>query len=282
MAERSRLVNGRFEHNLSGWTATGDAEYLASDGDDHYGVATLPTIGDTIEQDFSVSYTRTYTIHVSIKPGSTLSTGDAQVNVYDGDGTLVRTFDLSGSSGSWTENTLTIGLAPGAPYTFEVVNVDVANGIKVDDIWLWYVPYTRAELATRVDVKLGALADDRSLSTTPSGALTEGDYTYAVDAGLRSVGAVSEDTDLPDVRCLDAGSVDAALDAIEREMLERLQRDYAVQVDTTVGPHSESLSQIASSIGKMASAAAGGEAGPGRVVVRKLTRSVEDYSLGDG
>ncbi len=41
------------------------------------------------------------------------------------------------------------------------------------------------------------------------------------------------------------------LKAVENEMLQRLQRDYATMVDITVGQRSEKLSQIVAAIGKL-------------------------------
>lgn len=107
---------------------------------------------------------------------------------------------------------------------------------------------TRAEIAARVHAKLGALATDNSLTTTPSGALTEGSYTYAVDDGLRAVGAFDETTGAPDVELLDVFYISAVQDYTLYNMLLQLQSSTAALVDTTVGPYSQSLSQKKSNI----------------------------------
>lgn len=112
-----------------------------------------------------------------------------------------------------------------------------------------------------------------SLSTTPSGLLTEGSYTYAVDAGLRSVGAIDPDTGLPDARWLDEQTIQNALDYVEKQMLGQLQKDYAVEVDTRTGPYQQSLSQKREAITEMLGGAGGQGSGVvgGVVVMRELT-----------
>jgi hypothetical protein len=280
--QRNRLNNGRFLHNLDGWTASG-ASYSAGDGDDHYGVAVLSTGGDYIEQDFAVPHARLYSLHLAVKAvGSSLSAGQATLRITDGNGNTVISQNLSGTGDAWTETTYTYGLAPGTTYTIRITNVSAAGDVKIDDVWLWWLPLTRAELASRVHTKLARLATERSLSTTPAGSLTEGSYTYGVDAGLRAVGAIDPETDLPDIRWLTANLVDTALDAIELEMLEQLQRDYAVEVDIRVGPRAESLSQTSKALEKLTGGEGKQGGAGGRIVQRKLTYEANDYSLGFG
>lgn len=276
-AERSWLVNGRFLQNLDSWTISG-ATYLASDGEDHYGLAVLPTGGGYIEQTFNVPEARSYSFHIAVKAvGVALTAGQATARIQDGDGNTVVTQSLvAGTADTWVETTTALGLAPGTTYTLRLTNVSAAGEVRIDDVWLWWVPLSRTELAARVHAKLDRLATGASFSTTPSGSLTEGSYTYAVDAGLRGVGAINPETDLPDPRWLETSSVDMALDEIEREMLERLQRYYVTAVDTAVGSRRESLSQIGATLKALASKSGGG----GRVIVRKLARETEDYSLG--
>lgn len=280
MSERSRLANGRFLIDLSNWTAS-DAVYAASDGDAHYGMAVLSPVGGYVEQEFTVPNARSWTLHIAIKPDTTdLAADDLTLRIVDGAGNTVLTQNAGTVTADvWTEQEYEFGLAPGTTYTLRLSNTRGVGDIKVDDIWLWWVPLTRAELAARVAAKLGRLATERSLSTTPAGSLTEGDYTYAVDSGLRSVGAINPETDEPDVRYLDSSNVDTALDAIESEMLERLQRDYAVDVDTKVGPRDQKLSQRRDAIKDLLGGGKSGGAG-GRVVMRNLRHQAEDFDLG--
>jgi hypothetical protein len=275
VSERNHISNGRFLHDLDNWDAV-NAAYSAGDGDEHYGVAVLQTGGGYIEQDFTVRGARAFSLHVAVKCSVEITGGNATLRIVDGDGNTVLTQNLSGDAGAWTETTYSYGLAEGTTYTLRITNVSTGADLKVDDIWLWWVPMTRAQIAARVHAKLGRLATERSLSTAAAGELTEGDYTYAVDAGLRQVGAINRDTDAPDLRYLSTALVDAALDATEREMLEQLQRDYAVEVDIKAGPHSEHLSQIAKQLSNINSSKGGGG---GRVVMRRMHRSAKDYTF---
>ena len=258
MSEKNRLINGRFLHDLDNWTVAG-AVYSAGDGDEHYGVAVLASGGGYIEQTFSVARVRAYSLHVAVKAmGVTLSGANVTALITDGDGNSVTTENLAGAADTWTENTITLGLAGGTTYTLRITNNDTGADVKLDDVWLWHVAMTRAALAARVHAKLARLASQRELSTTADGALTEGDYTYAVDAGLRAMGAVNPETALPDVRYV-GEQVAATLDLIEREMLEQLRRDYAVEVDVQLGPRREALSQVSKALEGMAQAGGGGE-----------------------
>lgn len=277
MSERSHLANGRFLQNIDQWTATG-ASYSAGDGDDHYGVCVL-TAGGYITQTFAVPYARAYTLHSTVKPvGGTLTTNQMLATITDGDGNTVVALSLEGATlNAWQENEDTLGLAPGTTYTLEYRN-NSALTVRLDDVWLWFVPITRAQIAAQVHARLGQLATDYSLSTTPSGALTEGSYTYAIDNGLRALGAINDETGQVDIRYLDAGDVLTAIDLVEQEMLKRVQRSALTEVDVSLGPRKESLSQKAEMISK-AMGNGSGKGGGGRVVVRTLRHEARDYQF---
>jgi hypothetical protein len=270
---RNHLINGKFQNNLNGWTPSTGASYSAGDGDDHYGVAVLP-VGESIYQSFAVDDTRIQSIHIAVKAiGSDLTSGQATLVITDGDGSTVITQNLTGTADTWTETVYTIGLVSGTTYRATITNVSAADDVRIDDIWVWYIPLTRAQVATATHAKLGRMATDRSLSTTTSGLLTEGDYTYAIDAGLRTIGAIDPETGSPDVRYVDAELVQTFLDSVRKEMLERLQTDYAVEVDTTTGPYRQNLSQKAERIGEILGTGKSGSSGGsgGAIVQRKVT-----------
>lgn len=277
MSERSHLANGRFLQNIDQWTATG-ASYSAGDGDDHYGVCVL-TAGGYITQTFAVPYARAYTLHSTVKPvGGTLTANQMLATISDGDGNTVVALSLEGATlNTWQENEDTLGLAPGTTYTLEYRN-NSALTVRLDDVWLWFVPITRAQIAAQVHARLGQLATDYSLTTTPSGALTEGSYTYAIDNGLRALGAINDETGQVDIRYLDAGDVLTAIDLVEQEMLKRVQRSALTEVDVSLGPRRESLSQKAEMISK-AMGNGSGKGGGGRVVVRTLHHEARDYQF---
>ncbi len=275
MNELNLLSNGRFLQDLSNWTAV-NAVYNAGDGDDHYGVAVLSTGGGYISQTFTVPRTRLFTFHISVKAvGANLASTQCQFLIKDGSGNTVITQNLTGAIDVWTENTVEVGLATGTTYTFLIINNNAAGSVKIDDVWIWFLPMTRANIAARVAEKLGRLADDRSLSTTLSGSRTEGDYTYAIDSALRNIGAINQEIGTPDIRYLTAESLQLTIDEVEREMIEMLQRDYALEVDVTVGQRRENLSQIGTALGNMA----GGNSKGGKVVMRKMSYPpAEDFN----
>lgn len=278
MSERSHLANGRFLQNIDQWTATvGTPTYSAGDGDDHYGVANLPA-GAAITQTFAVPYARAYTLHSTVKPvGGVLTANQMLATIIDGAGNALVALSLEGAtSGAWQENEDTLGLAPGTTYTIEYRN-NSALTVRLDDVWLWFVAITRTQIAAQVHARLGQLATDYSLSTTPSGASTEGSYTYAVDNGLRAMGAINPETGQVDIRYLEAGDALTVIDLVEQEMLKRVQRSALTEVDVSLGPRRESLSQKAAMIG--AAMNGGGKGGGGRVVIRTLRHQAEDYEF---
>lgn len=271
--ERSLLDNGRFLQNLNLWTQN-NATYLASDGDDHFGVAVLATGGGYIEQDFAVPDARSYTLHLAVKGiGAAITSGQVIARIADGDGNTVVTYNLTADADTWTESNNTPGLTPNTTYTLRLTNVSATSNVYFDDVWLWFVPITRAQIATRVHAKLGRLATERSLTTVASGALTEGSYTYAIDAALRVYGAVNPETGLPDIRYLDENQVQSVIELTRLEVLEFLQTEYAVEVDTTTGPYRQNLSQKAETIGKIIGSGKGSNGGGsgGSVIQRTLT-----------
>jgi len=270
-AGRSLFINHDFAHNLNGWTSTGGAVYLVSDGDEHYGMANLP-VGGAISQAFAVIHSRAYSLHISAKsPTGALVGAQATVSITDGAGLPVVTNNLVATTATWTETIYTIGLVPGTTYNVKIENESAPGDLRIDDAWLWFVPVTRAQIATAVNTKLGRIATERGLNTTPNGALTEGSYTYAIDAALRNAGAIDPDTGNPDVRWLDPLTVQTAIDATRREMLEQLQSDYAVEVDTRTGPYQQSLSQKRAAITEMLGGGSGDGSPTGGVVVRRMT-----------
>jgi hypothetical protein len=267
--DRSHLINGRFIQNLNGWTGAGGASYLASDGDEHYGLANLP-VGASISQAFSVDNPRAFSLHIAAKsPSGALTAGQAVFTITDGQGNTVLTSDLV-SGITWTETIYTLGLGPGATYTITLTNVSAPGDVRIDDVWLWFVPVTRTQIAARVHAKLGRIAQERSFSTVAAGLMTEGSYTYAIDAALGNVGAIDPETGNPDVRYLNDDNVQSVTESARHEMLEQLQSDYAVEVDTRTGPFSQSLSQKRAAITEMLGGGDASSSGGG-IIQRRMS-----------
>ena len=269
---RNHLSNGHFLDNIDHWTAAGGAAHVATDGDPHLGCAHLLAVGDSISQEFVLPRTRIYTLHYHIKEvGNPLSVGDVNIEIYDSDDTKIYTHQPSTTGGDdWETKTASVGLIASEQYTLKIDYQDSHDDdIHFDHVWLWEVAISRSSVATIVHDRLGALATDKGLSTTASGDLTEGDYTYAVDSGLRRLGAVDPVAGLPDIRWVEQNEVDDIISLVLTVMLEQLQIEYSVEVDIAVGPRRESLSQISKAIGGLLSGDAGG--GLGTVVERDLS-----------
>lgn len=274
MSERNLLQNGRYLSNLSGWG--GGASYAAGDGSEHYGIASLPD-GASLTQGFSVPHARAYTLSVDVKPlGGNLTTG-CTATITDGAGNTVLAVNLTGTSATWGAVTSTFGLPPGS-YTLEIANAS-GQTVYLDDAWLWPVAITRAQLAARVHAKLGRLATGNSLSTTPAGALTEGSYTYAIDAALRIIGAVDDETGEPDVRWIEPEKVNDALGAVQSQALEMLRNDTAGLVDVKIGPREEKLSQMSDRLTKLTGASGAASSGSRRATMGNLSHKADDYEL---
>lgn len=137
---------------------------------------------------------------------------------------------------------------------------------------------TRASIAATVHRGLRALATDAALSTA-AGEQTEGDYTDAIDAALRSIGAVDVDTDLPDVSLVTSAQLNTLLQLAEAHILRQLQRHYAVAVDLRTGQRDEKFSQVAAALRALSGSSSSGGGGGGAIVVRPLKREAKDYEL---
>lgn len=268
------LLNGRFLGQLDAWTAS-NATYDATAGGVHLGCASL-AVGGSVSQPFAPPESRTYDLTLSVYPVGAALTGEAEARVLDETGTEIAAFALVGDADEWTPQSFSLGLAGGRNYTLRIVNVAADGVVKVDDVVLAYSPITRAAAAAETHARLGRLASERGYSTAASGALTEGTYTYAINAALRELSATDPDTGLPDVRWLQPAQVNDLIDLAERYMLEQLLRDYAVEVDITVGQRRENLSQIAGRLAQLTGPTGGEQR---RVVTRKLRYDIKDFSL---
>jgi len=273
VSERNLLVNGRFEDALTGWTAQG-VTFEAGEGERFFGCAAIAP-GGTLQQAFGTrSRVRHHLRLAYMGNGAALT-----VTLTDSAGRTVKTEALTGSA-NWAEMLWALYL-PLGQYTLTVSNTGAVTAY-VDGVWVWPVVRTRAEIAAAVADALGDLATDAGLSASASGTATEGDYTGAVDEALRAVGAVDEDTGLPDVRWLETGQVAAAERAALQRMIERLRRKYALLVDTAVGPRRQSLGQIQAALGRMAADMAEQAVATGRTVqTRKMTYATPDWEWRD-
>lgn len=263
----NRINNPGFSGNTNNWTLSGNAAYIASQGNDELGAASLPDAGSAISQQFTITMSRPQMADVYVKG---TGSGNLTMAITNGDGDTVYSNTLTVTT-SWA-NALgqRVGLPQGT-YTLTLTYDDVA--CYVDDVSVAWVIKTRAELASEAANLLGDLAStDAGYSTTPSGDDTEGDYTKAVDAALRAVSAV-DDAGRPDVRELTEDNVDACVDEVQRYMLHKLHRYYARNAtDFSLEGRTEHYHQRVAAIENLLGIAVGGRpSASGRAVVtRKL------------
>lgn len=252
------LDNGRFYGNLDEWTGSGTID--RSLGYPRNGCVQL-TAGQNISQQESVSEDSFYTLHYFFRltSGATLTAG------Y-GSGYTNSHADLT--PGVWHEATLQF--APDVTLNESVTFAASGATAYVDAVTLLWggLPLTRQEIARKTEARLGQLATGKSLICYSNGTGVNGDYTAAIDEALRNVGAIGMYGE-PDITCLIPNSVNDALEQVYANMLQRLQSDYLLESDVSLGPRRESRSQIAKN---MMDLAAGG-AGNKRVEVGRLDRS---------
>lgn len=205
------IDNPRFsDSNLANWTRLGAPVYVPGDGNSQLGCVRLAADGDGVEQLRTVYEALPYTVGVAVK-GDGAAVALALVN-EDGD---VAYEQVIGGTADWVETSAVVNL----PADLFTIRLSWVSGtVLVDDVSWAHIPATRQQLAQMAHARLSDLATAFSLSYVASGENTEGDYTLAVDATLREMGAV-DDRHLPDVRCLKGYEVDEAVSRIEFQML---------------------------------------------------------------
>lgn len=135
----------------------------------------------------------------------------------------------------------------------------------------------RATLATLVHRRLSSLASDAGLTTQASDGQSEGSYTDAIDAALRTLGAYEATTGLLDSSLLTVAQHNQAISLVTQSMLQLLQFHYSTLVDIKVGAREEKLSQIRQALAGLAGSGAGSAAR--QVMLRPLARQADDYEL---
>ncbi len=251
------LHNGAFDGGLDEWTGSGTID--RSLGYPRPACVRLAD-GQSIRQEASVGPDSLYTLHWFYRLGA-----GATLTVQYGSVTHV----LDGVPvDAWREGVLYFALDESA--TQDVTFAAAGGTAYLDSVTLLAggLPITRAHLAQHVAGRLADLATEAALSSTAAGDTPEGDYSAAIDEALRSLGAITRWGDA-DVTALHASKVNDAVDSATTAMLQRLRARYALQTDVTLGPRSESRSQIAGSIDAMLSGAGADR----RVKVRPLLHS---------
>lgn len=246
------LLNGGFDGNLNEWDS-GDGTIARSLGYPRLGCVQL-TAGQSIGQEVGLSADALYTLYFFYRLGS----GASLIAKY-GSG-ITQTF--TGTVDPWQEGDLIFALDVGAN---DSVTFEASGGtVYVDSVALLLggLPISRDEIATRLSRRLGALATDAGLSTTPAATGPQGDYSEAIDEALRAVGAINRYGD-PDVTLVETNQVNDLIEAAQAAMLQVVRTSYALETDVTLGPRRENRSQIAASIDAMLSGGGGSGGGGG-------------------
>lgn len=253
------LLNGGFDGNLYGWTGTG--VIARSLGYPRLGCVQLAA-GQSMSQAVGAGANALYTLHFFYRLG-------AGASLTAGYGSVTQVFS-GGVVDVWQEGVLAFALDVGA--NSNVTFTASGGTLYVDEVALLLggLPIARAEIATRLAKRLGALATDAALSSVASASGPEGDYSEAIDEALRSVGALNLWGD-PDVTLVRSEQVNDLLESAQTAMLQRLRSSYALETDVTLGPRRESRSQIATSIDAMLGGGSGGGGGNRRVSQGSLT-----------
>jgi len=253
------IINGRF-NGSDNWSLLGGAEYSPSIGevDDQgvtsFGSARLFGAGQSIEQ---------LSIYLPRCPNFTFSfgyraagAGQLQISFYnsDNDPVINQTIAVIGNGVTWSNYSQVLGLLEGTynKIVFAWVNIE----IYLDNISLAHIPMTKLKLAQETANTLG---NDLTVGISPPVSEDDlGDYTQAVDEGLRWVEAINSQREA-DPRCLDPDRLADCLDQILQVMATgKVLNYFQTLTDTTLGSRSERFSQIARSIREQYGLVAGG------------------------
>lgn len=252
MAHPNRLYNADFARDLDTWETAGAADHVVNQGYNELGAVSLPTPGSAVEQAFSIGVGRAYLVEAAVCGAS--ADGELSLAIETSDGELVYASTILFSDSAWSWHSERVGLAWGE-YNLRLACVD--TGVYVDDVSIAYVVATRQELARKTADRLGALAAAANYSTGATQYAPEGDYTDAIDEGLRSIGAL-DPAGRPDVRYVAPESLTALLGAIELAMLHKLQRHWMTKTTYQIGPRTEYMNQIQASLLALTGGAVGG------------------------
>lgn len=240
------LINGHFSRALYQWT--GDGTIDRAQGYPRLNAVKLEA-GQTLSQAIGIAPESYYTLHYFYKlaTGATLTVGYGSVTQEHTGAPL----DV------WREGLLAFAVEEGEGNGS--VFISAAGGVAyVDTIALLAgaLPITRAQLANAIAARIPTLAAEKELVTTPNASGPEGSYSAGIDEALRQLGAVTSWGD-PDITLLPANKVNDATQAALNATLQLLRGMFALDVDVTLGPRSESLSQRAESLDRMLPGGAG-------------------------
>jgi len=240
------LRNGDFSRGRYEWT--GDGAISRALGYPRLNCAQLAA-GQSLSQAQGISQEQLYTLHYfyQVASGATLTVGyGAVTQTHTG-----APFEV------WREGVLVFAVEAGEGN--ESVELTASGGVaSVDTVTLLAggLPKSRAGIAAEVAGRIVDIATDAELTSDANTTGPEGDYSAAIDEALRAVGAVNSWGD-PDVTLLLPLKINDVIEAARMSILQRVRGKYALETDVTLGPRSESRSQIASSLDEMLAGSGG-------------------------
>ncbi len=273
------VYNGRF-NGKDNWQFLDGAEYVPSVGSDTGGAATFGSArlfgaGQSLVQpNIYVPKCPDFTLSLDVRP--IIGTGELGliINNDDGDELLNTVLAISSADGvSWSTLADVYGLLTDSyKLTFYYVDLEV----YIDNVSLAHIPKSKLELANEAAVILGS---DLTVAVSPPVSEDDlGDYSQAVDSGLRWVDAVNSQ-DEADPRCSRPERLGDCLDRIVEIMATGQILNYFNNLtDTTLGARSERFSQIARSIRERYGLVAGAE----NQVKRRFTTIPLNHNLPRG
>lgn len=228
------LSNGQFA-GLAGWDVV-DAAFDPTKGSGSMGSVAIAA-GGMVSQLFAIPDARSWTVDLDVYGDAGDSVGvcvlDADGNVFWSDTVVIA------ADATWQHFTVDLGMPAGA-YTLQVKAI--AGDVCVDGASVAFVPITLGELVAKVASSLGAFLPAEIGCPAEGDAL--GVWSEAVLGCLREFGACLPGGE-PDVRCIDPNEISAICACIEYKMACTVIASYwAMQTDFTLGPRSESKSQV--------------------------------------
>lgn len=234
------LINGDFSRGLYQWDGSGTIN--RSLGYPRLNCAQLAA-GQSLRQAYGISEQILYTLHYfyRLATGATLTAGYGSVTQQH----------TSTPIDVWREGVLAFSVETGEGN--DEVEFSASGGVAyVDTISLigGGLPKSRSEIAALVAGQISAIATDAGYATTANASGPEGDYSAAIDEALRSNAAMNRWGD-PDITLLEGSQVNQVIESAKVAMLQKARASYALETDVTLGPRSESRSQIAGSLDEM-------------------------------
>lgn len=256
------LPYGGFDRGLVDWIG-GALDYTIG----YYRAPSLHLVsGETAQSPLlSISANQPYTIYLFFRVAN-----GGKVNVSWGG----KTVEVKGPPNDvWMEGGIQFAYDADVQSRLQFECTNQAAWIDAVAVLVGGLASTRVILTNMLIARLRSLATQVGLTSAPSAIGPNGDYTPAIDHGLRTVGAVDEYGD-PTVINLIPANINNCVDSAYNAMLVALRSDYALITDTRLGPREEKGSQIAAAINAMLGAGGAGGAGAaagGRVSTGKLT-----------